>query len=296
MNLFKSEIYFDELVHGYISPDGQVLSGVTSVLKEVGLAPNYSNIDPSVLAAAASRGTAIHQLLEQYDNGEVVVVEEDAILIKEYTKMLDKHNLQVVCSEYLVNDKYIASKIDKVLADGSLADIKTTSKVHTTYVRWQLSIYKYLFELMNPSIVVPHLYVFHCHNGKFKCIEVEPIDISEVLDMLHCWINGKPYIRKTTSILPADLTQELCSIVDAIHHLDELLAQLNAEKQAIIDKIEDEIAKEGEIDLGDYIIKYSAPYERTSIDSVKLKKDKPEIFEKYSKTSIVKGNISIKIK
>lgn len=44
------------------------------------------------------------------------------------------------------------------------------------------------------------------------------------------------------------------------------------------------------------LITYTAPTTRTSIDSAKLKKDLPDVFNEYSKTSNVKSSIRIKLK
>lgn len=292
--LTLSSIYFDELVHGYITADGQLLTGVTTLLKEMGLAPSYEGISEETLALAAERGTAIHKDLEAYDNGLPVIEDEN---IKAYRKMLSDNELSVIASEYLVNDTHIASMVDKVLVDYSLADVKTTSKVHTTYVRWQLSIYKYLFELMNPSIVVPHLYIFHVRGGKAKCIEVAPIPQEEVEHLLSCWKEGQPYHAKVEqSLLPADDAKSLMEIESALDYLSEVMDSLKEQKAAILEKVEEEVAKLGEVDMGDYIIKYKQPYERVTLDSAKIKDKHPEIFEKYKKSTIVKGSISINIK
>lgn len=43
-------------------------------------------------------------------------------------------------------------------------------------------------------------------------------------------------------------------------------------------------------------ISYVAPTTRTAVDSTKLKKELPDIFSKYSKTSNVKSSIRIKLK
>ena len=43
-------------------------------------------------------------------------------------------------------------------------------------------------------------------------------------------------------------------------------------------------------------VTYTAPTTRTSIDSSKLKKELPDVFSKYSKTSNVKSSIRIKLK
>ena len=43
-------------------------------------------------------------------------------------------------------------------------------------------------------------------------------------------------------------------------------------------------------------VTYTAPTTRTSIDSSKLKKELPDVFSKYSKTSNVQSSIRIKLK
>lgn len=60
---------FDAATHTY-RLDGQVIPGVTSVLKSVGLL-DYSMIPQDVLQAASRRGTAVHSAVELLDRGEL---------------------------------------------------------------------------------------------------------------------------------------------------------------------------------------------------------------------------------
>lgn len=60
---------FDAATHTY-RLDGEVIPGVTSVLKSVGLV-DYSMIPQDVLQAASHRGTAVHRALEWLDRGEL---------------------------------------------------------------------------------------------------------------------------------------------------------------------------------------------------------------------------------
>jgi predicted phage-related endonuclease len=85
-------------------------------------------------------------------------------------------------------------------------------------------------------------------------------------------------------------------IESALDYLSEVIDSLKEQKAAILEKVEEEVAKLGEVDMGDYIIKYKQPYERVTLDSAKIKDKHPEIFEKYQKSTIVKGSISINIK
>lgn len=50
------------------------------------------------------------------------------------------------------------------------------------------------------------------------------------------------------------------------------------------------------IDTGDLVITRVLPTTRLSVDSNRLKKEKPDIYEQYLKESTIKGSIRIKEK
>ena len=50
------------------------------------------------------------------------------------------------------------------------------------------------------------------------------------------------------------------------------------------------------IELGNLKITYRKPSTRTALDTTRLKSEKPELYEEYSKTSEVKSSISISLK
>lgn len=50
------------------------------------------------------------------------------------------------------------------------------------------------------------------------------------------------------------------------------------------------------IDTGDLVITRVLPTTRLSVDSTRLKKEKPDIYEQYLKESTIKGSIRIKEK
>lgn len=294
--LQKAAVYFDDLVHGYITKDGRILSGVTPILKEMGLAPDYKGISAEVLEAAARRGSMVHHDIDLYNKGVAVV---DSPLIQSWKTALAIICKGVIASEYLVADegRGIASSIDTVLDDYSLVDIKTTSQVHYKAVRWQLSIYKMLFEGQNPECVVPHLYVAHIRNGKCCVVEVEPVPVTDICEMLDAWSAHLPYTEPIPpTILKAEDQRQLLKVEQGLAALDEMMDELKAQREAIIAAYGEDIARLGEVDCGDYVIKFKRPYERTTIDTKALKKGYPEIYDKFSKTSQVAGSYSVKIK
>lgn len=306
--LIKSIVDYDDFTHSY-ELEGRYLIGVTSLMKKHGLSANYEGISSEVLEAAAERGTRVHKMLEYYDNGVMV---EDNPLLTSYRKL----KLNVLSSEYLVSDnKIVASSIDKVLDDYSLADVKTTSEVHTEALRWQLSIYKYLFELQNPTIKVNKLYCIHIplkrisdgtYAHKFcKKIEIEPLPAEKVIKLLDCEQNGEIYndeqveVAPDLSVLfnPTDLAS-LQSIENRIIEFEENAKMLKERVSEYRATIQDYMSKNDIKTIGTERLKYTliAPHTKQVLDCKLLTEEMPEIAQKYTKTSEVKGSLKFTFK
>lgn len=287
-------VEFDELTHSYILGD-RFLMGVTSLMKKHGLAPDYGNIPAEILANAAARGTEIHRQLEDYDNGKSVVMDEN---VKAYAEL----GLDIHCSEYMVSDeRTVASFIDKVLSDCSLADIKTTSTIHKRAVSWQLSIYAYLFELQNPSKKVPHIYCIHVRDGKAKLMELNRIPDEKVKALLEAEAEGRIF-EDTEDSPSAGLALsdgELCNLLESLEMIAQYKIAIKAEEErseALQSKLYDYMV---ENNLDEMVCDYGkftrrAESTRTSLDSAKLKKDLPDVYDKYKKVTNVKGSVVFK--
>lgn len=291
-----STVTFDELTHSYICGD-KLLIGVTTLMKKHGLSPDYGDVPAEVLAKAAARGTAIHNLLEDYDNGKTVQ-EDEAGNLSAYRKL----GLKINRSEYLVTDgETVASFIDKVYEDCSLADVKTTATVHNRSVAWQLSIYAYLFEKMNPSKKVPHIYCIHVRDGKAKEIELNRIPDEEVEALLLAEKEGRIYEDKV-ELPDAGLAlqdQEVSALVETLNAIAQYEAAIKAEKEraaALQDRLYQYMTENNLDEMGCSMGKFTrkASFTRQSVDTAKLKKEMPEVFTKYQKLTVVKGSVTFK--
>lgn len=295
MRLRKNkEVAFNEWLHVYTASDGHTLIGVTELMKRHGLSPDYGGISKDVLEKAAARGTAIHQLLQDYDDGKAVIEDEN---LKAYKAL----GLKVHCSEYLVSDnEIVATFIDKVLDDCSLADVKSTSTVHRRPLEWQLSIGAYLFELQNPGKKVPHLYCIHVRDGKAKQIEVSRIPNDAVERLLECERCGVVYsdnpvpadaalALEEQAVVLAEQLDQIARLKLAIKETEQASAEL---QQRLYDYMAENNLDEMACELGTFVRK--APYTKKSLDSARLKKEKPELYEQYLKESEVKGSITFK--
>lgn len=295
MRLRKNkEVAFNEWLHVYTASDGHTLIGVTELMKRHGLSPDYGGISKDVLEKAAARGTAIHQLLQDYDDGKTVIEDEN---LKAYKAL----GLKVHCSEYLVSDnEIVATFIDKVLDDCSLADVKSTSTVHRRPLEWQLSIGAYLFELQNPGKKVPHLYCIHVRDGKAKLIEVNRIPDEAVERLLECERCGVVYsdnpapadaalALEEQAVVLAEQLDQIARLKLAIKETEQASAEL---QQRLYDYMTENNLDEMACELGTFVRK--APYTKKALDSARLKKEKPELYEQYLKESEVKGSITFK--
>ena len=291
-----SNVAFDEFTHSYICGD-KLLIGVTTLMKKHGLSPDYGDVPEDVLAKAAARGTAIHQMLEDYDNGNPVQ-DDEAGNLKAYKDL----GLKIDRSEYLVSDgDIVASFIDKVYEDCSLADVKSTATVHKRSVAWQLSIYAYLFEKMNPGKKVPHIYCIHVRDGKAKEIELNRIPDEQVEALFQAEREGRIYedIEDVPDVSLALRDQDVLCLVETLDVIAQYKAAMKAAEEraaALQDKLYQYMVDNNLDEMGCTLGKFTrkSEYTRISIDSAKLKKEMPEIFEKYQKTSVVKGTVTFK--
>lgn len=310
----NKKVTFDGLTHSYWIEDKE-LAGVTTLMRKHGLSPDYGGIAPDVLAHAAARGTAVHRTLEAYDNGEAVVqpmqVDDNngGFVTFDTSDSLNAYKelaLRVVASEYLVSDnKVVASFVDKVLLtenenEVDLADIKTTSTLHEESLRWQLSIYAYLFEKQNKGIKVRNLYGIHVRNGKAVLRQVNRRDDREVKALIKAEAEGSVFMPKAEAMPQlslvvgegdlAELAKTETALVEAKALVAELSARIKERQDAIYEYMVAHNITEMGSPLGGY--KLRRPTIRESFNSKKFKEEHPDTYALYVQRSEVKGSVS----
>lgn len=294
--LANSPVIFEELTHKYFL-NGKELSGITSLLDRQGLKTNYDGIPVDVLEQAKQYGSLVHRQIEMYDamGCKTPTTEE----LAKYQKLKDKHSLKVRANEYLVSDNdWVASSVDVVLADYSLADIKTTSKLDEEYVSWQLSIYAYLFELQNPGIRVPHLFAIWMPKSKktAKLIELERKMTEWCKELIACDKRGEQYIEPTIAESETALTIPT-SVVQTVIDIEQELKRLQTLKKELQSGLLAEMKKANvkSFKCDGLSLTYKAPTTRASIDAKMLEDKYPEIYRECLKESEVKESIMIKV-
>lgn len=294
ITLNKSQVVFSELDHTY-TLDGKSLSGVTSILNRQLFADKYSGISDEVLNKAAEYGKGVHESIELYDS---LGIGEDEDAVKAYIKLCQKEGLTRLDNEYLISDNdYVASSIDVVFDDCSLADIKTTSHLDEEYVSWQLSIYAYLFELQNPDLQANRLlaiWIPKARYGKPKVVEVSRKPVSEVIRLIEADKAGQQYVpsvASTTEITIAnDVVQEVIRIERELKELKDKQTEL---REGLLKQMQDHNIKSFKTDGLSLTRKLATT--KTSLDSKMLQEKYPEIYNECLKTSEVKESLLIKI-
>ena len=294
ITLNQSPVIFNELDHTY-TLDDKSLNGVTSILNRQLFADKYSGISDEILNKAAEYGKGVHESIELYDS---LGIGEDEDAVKSYIKLCQKEGLTRLDNEYLISDNdYVASSIDVVFNDCSLADIKTTSHLDEEYVSWQLSIYAYLFEKQNPDLQANRLLAIwlpKARYGKPKVVEVSRKPVSEVIRLIEADKAGQQYVPSVASsteiTIANDVVQEVIRIERDLKELKDKQTEL---REGLLKQMQDHNIKSFKTDGLSLTRKLATT--KTSLDSKMLQEKYPEIYNECLKTSEVKESLLIKI-
>lgn len=310
--LNESPVIFDSGKHTY-TLSGVRLSGVTAIVKWM-FPETYKDIPRSVLEKAAAHGTQVHTKCELYDS---LGIGDDIPEVQDYIRLKEEQGLTTLVSEYLVDDgAHISSSIDKVFeVDGSgcypLGDLKTTSKVHRDNVTLQLSIYAYLFEKNNEGKKAGRLMCIWLPKkqyGDAAIIDLKRIPSDACEEIIAGYLakeDPTPYREKwfgsveSTEVAPIeeelpanlrDAEEEIIKIEMALKELEEKKGEL---KSGLYDLMVKHNVKKWQSERLQLVRKLDGT--RETLDSAKVKKNYPEIYEECKKVSAVKGSLTIKV-
>ena len=291
--LTKPSVVFDKGSHTYFL-NGKQLSGITGLLERKLFPTKYAGVDEETLHKAAEYGSNVHEQIAKDDGADEFVLDE----VLSYRKIITAHNLKPIAHEYLVtdSDKY-ASAIDLVFENENgtvdLADIKTTYKLDKDYVSWQLSIYAYLFELCNPGLKVKNLYGLWLRDDKSSYEKVYRHDKDEVLRLLaddteDCFLPDAPK-------MPADIVEMASQLEEYFTILKWYEKKYKEQEKEFKSRLTKLMGEAGiyNISIGGLKISYVKGYTKSSLDSTRLKKEMPEIIDKYSKITNISPTIKI---
>lgn len=295
--LHKSDVIFDPEAHTY-SLNGVSLSGITGMINRQIFPDKYNNIPKEVLEKAAERGRFIHEVCQTLDD---IGCDMGVMEAQNYLELKLSLGLSYVCSEYLVSDnKHFASCIDKVYKSDkgySLGDIKTTYKLDKDYLRWQLSVYAYFFELNNPELKVDKLFGIWLRGHIAELVDIERIPDEIIIRLLECEVNGEKFINPYFTPDKINLPDKYRAIEETIIEINEQAKYWAEKKKELTDGIMQEMVKAGVYNWQGESIQFVRKKDsiRKLFDKESFEKDYPGVYNKYLKESPVVGSVTLKI-
>lgn len=295
--LHKSEVIFNPESHTY-SLNGVALSGITGMINRQLFPNKYEFVPKDVLARAAERGHLIHEICQTVDDIGCDMGMEEA---QNYQKLKEDNSLVYECSEYLVSDnKHFASCIDKVYKDGEdylLGDIKTTYKMDKEYIKWQLSIYAYFFELNNPGLKVKRLFGIWLRGHIAELVDVERIPDETIIRLLECEVNGEQFINPYAKPKELNMPDIYKAMEESIIEIDEQAKYWADKKKELMESVMKEMVKAGVYNWKGESLQFIRKKDsiRKSFDKEAFEKDYPGVYDKYLKESPVIGSVTLKI-
>ena len=305
VKLKDSGVLFDEEQHTYLLGD-KYLSGITGMLQRQFFPNEFEGIPKDVIDAAAQYGTDVHHSCEDFDFSWI---NDGTQEVQDYIQICKENNLTHECSEYTVTDgSDWASRVDKVYRASDdtfdLGDIKTYGKMTAEKLekaRWQLSIYAYMFELMNKKAKVGRLFIIHLRNKQKKdgtwdhisnIIFVNRIPSEICEDLLATDLRGEQFVNPFG--IPDEYKAQEAEIRELIQTKAEVEERLSQIKAKIL---EDMTAKNVKLWATDTMrLTRKLPTTRTAFDLQKFKKDNPDLnYDDYLKESQVSGSLLIAV-
>lgn len=299
MQLTKSRVIFDPEAHTY-TLDGVQLRGITGMIESQLFPDKYSGIPDYVMKKAADRGHFVHEVCELVDDLGVSHESEEA---KNYQNLKEIYGLNYEVSEYLVSDnEHFASCIDKVYreseTDFSLADIKTTYRLDREYVRWQLSIYAYLFEMQNPGCRVVRLFAIWLRGSTSGLVEVERIPDEVVASLMAAEVGGMQFVNPyAVPSRKEDLPDKYREMEDSIIEITEQAKYWAERKKELTDGVMKEMVKAGVYSWKGESISFIRKKDsiRKTFDRESFEKDYPGVYDRYLVDTPVSGSITLKV-
>lgn len=299
--LKKSKVVFYPATHTYVTPDGRMLDGITGMISRQLFPSKYDGVDEETMRNAAERGSFIHSVCELVDS---LNIEHESPEAMGYKELKDTYGLRHEESEYLVSDNvHFASCIDKVYRDGestfTLADIKTTYKLDKEYVRWQLSIYAYLFERQNPGTKVLHLYAIWLRGERHELVEVERIPDDVVVSLMEHEVGGEQFTNPyVPSVTDTSLPEKYAAMEDAIAEIDRQYKYWSEKKKELADGVKFEMQNAGVSKwVGDRVsFTRKEDSEREDFDKKRFAADYPDLYKAYLIKTKVSGSVILKVK
>lgn len=288
-------VLFNQEEHTYTNTEtGEIYRGITGTLIHRLFPNKYTGIPQHILDNAALRGSMVHEDIELTETLGVVPSTEEG---RQYLRLKKEHGLKFLQSEYTVSDlEHYATNIDAIydveenLVD--LADFKTTAKLDTESLSWQLSICAYMLEKNNPHVKVRRLLGIWLRGDIAQIIEVERRTDAEIEALMKADQDDTSFAYERK--LPDYITENMATLYTLGKKIKELTAEYDAVKGEVLEKMAEHNDKS--FDTGCVLITRQAAGKRTSFDSARFKQEHADMYEQYMKETETKDLLKLTIR
>lgn len=307
-------IEFDKKEHCY-SVNGDIASiSVTELLSKHGLAPNYENVSEYILRTARERGNEVHKDCENIINDENYVPNTDEG--KAFLEWV-KENIESAVAEQMIAYDYkgmvIAGTADLVafMKDGTriIADHKTSAILNTEYVSWQVSLLDYFFRKLGEEKLNGRKFIWkgaqkllclhYPYGDTLKEVVLDQVPDEEIEKLLECEYKGEKYQRPAL-VLDSALIKDIETAEETMAMLETEYKKAESRAKELRERLckafEQQNIKSWESPNGKIKVTYVLPMDKISVDSVKLKKEYPQVYTKCQKISKQKAYVRVKVK
>lgn len=293
----RCEVKFDAENHEYTVNGVRMLS-VTQLLQKHGIAPDFSAVPKAILQPKAERGTFIHEEIENFiKTGEAGISDEFQDFLRLVYPLADEWWAEETVCHYGYVGRVDLIGFKKDVGHYIIVDTKTGA-VHRNAVAWQCAMYaRAIPAIYNNTGECFETYCFDAKpNGKSQLIPTDYIPETCINRLMACEVEGKKY--SPVEPVATKNMATLLMIEDTINKLQVAFEALEDFRDNIYKQIKNsmEIGHVKEFETPHFKATYVDGYERTCLNSLAIKEEMPEIYNKYKLTSWVKPSLRVKYK
>lgn len=296
-------VEFNPERHEY-KKNGVIIPSVTTIIRQV-FGYKYGSVSPEVLERARAKGTEVHLEAEEYHKYGTIGISDEFFALK---KEFDRLPKPLAVEDYLYAETpsgAFCGTCDLFYGSGRLCDYKTGKVLDTKNTTIQLNMYRLAYQ--KAGYDVRNLEAWHVVGNVLKRVQLPILPDSYIEGIVDYYYSGKQAdealeaLKETNQVKrgrPAKREQDFARAAKQLADIDEKMELLQAKKDLILQNIKEFMAlkniDKAATDLADFT--YIPEATRTSFDSAKFKKDRPDVYGLYLKTSTTKAQVRVKFK
>lgn len=296
-------VEFNPERHEY-KKNGVIIPSVTTIIRQV-FGYKYGAVSPEVLERARAKGTEVHLEAEEYHKYGTIGISDEFFALK---KEFDRLPKPLAVEDYLYAETpsgAFCGTCDLFYGSGRLCDYKTGKVLDTKNTTIQLNMYRLAYQ--KAGYDVSNLEAWHVVGNVLKRVQLPILPDSYIEGIVDYYYSGKQAdealealkeCNKVKRGRPAKKEQDFARAAKQLAAIDEKMELLQAKKDLILQNIKDFMAlkniDKAATDLADFT--YIPEATRTSFDSAKFKKDRPDVYGLYLKTSTTKAQVRVRFK